>query len=200
MGCPHVPFEDFWALVSISQPRARKFVEKRKGVEGDRKALEPRDRRMGSASTSLYEGWWQARDQKLRPSLSTHPPSMAPALPFSLRLPLARSLAGFCLCEPSGGRGSHRPCNLPTHSQDAPGPCKHRLKEPGPLWVEVPPGDGRGQQCPSGMPGRKKNGPAKAWISQMVPWRRLRLCHLLDASVRDLHSAGLGAGEGDILE
>ena len=34
----------------------------------------------------------------------------------------------------------------------------------------------------------------------MVPWRHLRLCHLLDASVRDLHSAGLGAGEGDILE
>nr|XP_020725257.1 C-C motif chemokine 16 isoform X2 [Odocoileus virginianus texanus] len=23
----------------------------------------------------------------------------------------------------------------------------------------------------------------------MVPWRRLKLCHLLDASVRDLHSA-----------
>ena len=130
-----------------------------------------------------------------RPELSALGP--APALPFSLRLPLARSLAGFCLCEPSGERGSHTPCNLPTYSQDAPGPCKRRLKEPGPLWVEVPPGGGRGQYRPSERSGRKKNGPAKAWISQMVPWRRLKLCHLL---VRDLHSAGLGAGEGDILE
>lgn len=154
---------------------------------------------MGSASEPLW-GWWQARDQRAQ-AIPQYPPSMAPALPFLPKAALGVVLAGFCLCEPSR-RGSHRPLYLPTHFQGhAPGPCKRRLKEPGPLWVEVPPGDGRGTSIhPSGMPGRKKNGPANAWISQMVPWRRLRLCHLLDASVRDLHSAGLGAGEGDILE
>lgn len=59
-------------------------------------------------------------------------------------------------------RVTHRPCNLPTHSQDAPGPCKHRLKEPGPLWVEGAAWGWEGQQCPSGMPGRRK------WPSQSM--------------------------------
>ena len=65
----------------------------------------------------------------LRPS--TYPPPTAPALPLSLRLPLAYSLAGFCLCKHSGERGSHTPCNLPTHSQGAPGLCKRCLENQG---------------------------------------------------------------------
>lgn len=51
------------------------------------------------------------------------PASRCPS-PFFLRLLWACGLAGRCLYKLSGEQGSHTPCNLLTHSQNAPELCK----------------------------------------------------------------------------
>lgn len=120
---------------------------------------------------------------------TTYPPPGAPALLFSLRLPRAHGLARLCLYKLSGEQGSHTPCNLLTHSQNAPELCElcfeyqghGRHYEHSHIWWVAGGNNalskGQTDRCKGFSLPKTENGPPKACIGQIVLSRYSSLGH-----------------------